>query len=393
MRVPEGFTFAEPVMTDAESTDALAVTPLNPLHRARGARMVPFAGYDMPVQYAAGIMAEHTHTREQAGLFDVSHMGQAFLVGPDHEAAARALERLVPADILDLAPGRQRYTQLLNAEGGILDDLMVTRSPDANEAGALMLIVNASRKQADYAHIEAQLAGDVKLLRADHRALVALQGPRATAVLSRHVREAPTMGFMTASSTRFDGIECHISRSGYTGEDGFEISARASRITAIVERLLDDPQVKLAGLGARDSLRLEAGLCLYGHDIDETTSPIEARLGWSIGKRRREEGGFPGAARVLEEAMNGATRVRVGIKPEGRQPAREGAEIRSAEGAPIGKITSGGYGPTVGGPIAMGYVERSFAEPGTAVTLRVREKELPGRVVPLPFVPHRYYRA
>jgi aminomethyltransferase len=380
-------------MTDTQPTEALAVTPLHALHRARGARMVPFAGYDMPVQYAAGIIAEHTHTREHASLFDVSHMGQAFLVGPDHVSAARALERLVPADIVGLGPGRQRYTQLLNQQGGILDDLMVTRSAHAHEDGVLMLIVNASRKQADYAHVEAELPPGVGLLRADHRALVALQGPRAAAVLGRHVPAAPGMAFMSAVSTRFDGIECHVSRSGYTGEDGFEISARATRINAIAERLLDDPQVKLAGLGARDSLRLEAGLCLYGHDIDETTSPIEAGLGWSIGKRRREEGGFPGAARVLDEAMNGPGRRRVGIKPEGRQPAREGSEIRAADGAPIGKVTSGGFGPSVGAPIAMGYVEPSYAEPGTAVTLLVRDRELPARVAALPFVPHRYHRA
>jgi aminomethyltransferase len=370
----------------------LAATPLHALHVARGARMVPFAGYEMPVQYADGILAEHTHTRQAAGLFDVSHMGQAFLVGPDHETTARALEALVPADILALGAGRQRYTQLLNESGGILDDLMVTRSADPAEDGVVMLVVNAASKDADFAHLAAALPPDVRLLRAGHRALIALQGPQAAPVLARHCADAAEMPFMTALSTRFDGIDCHVSRSGYTGEDGYEISVKATRVRAIVERLLSHPEVKLIGLGARDSLRLEAGLCLYGHDIDETTSPVEAGLGWSIQKRRREAGGFPGAARVLAEIRDGAARRRVGILPEGRIPAREGAEIRSADGAPIGKITSGGFGPTVGAPIAMGYVERGFAEPGTPIVLIVRAKELPARIVPLPFVPHRYRR-
>jgi aminomethyltransferase len=383
-------------MTDIQLSDPsaprLAVTPLHELHVRRGARMVPFAGYEMPVQYRDGIIAEHAHTRTAAGLFDVSHMGQAFLAGPDHETTARALEALVPADILELAHGRQRYTQLLNDDGGILDDLMVTRSADPDEDGVLMLVVNASRKHDDYAHIEARLPAGVKLLRADHRALVALQGPKAAAVFVRHASDAAGMAFMTARSTRFDGIECHISRSGYTGEDGFEISANAKRIGAIAERLLDDANVKPVGLGARDSLRLEAGFCLYGHDIDETTSPVEAGLKWSIQKRRREEGGFPGAARVQAELSDGPARLRVGLLPEGRAPAREGTEIRATDGTAIGKVTSGGFGPTVGGPVAMGYVNRRFAEPGTPVVLVVRGKELIAKVVPLPFVPHRYHK-
>jgi aminomethyltransferase len=381
---------AEPAV--AETPPALAATPLRALHVARGARMVPFAGYEMPVQYADGIIAEHTHTRSAAGLFDVSHMGQAFLVGADHETAARALETLVPADLVGLAPGRQRYTQLTNPDGGILDDLMVTRSSDPAEDGVLMLVVNAARKDADFAHLLARLPAGVKLLRADHRALIALQGPQAAEVMVRHAREAATMEFMSARSMSFDGIDCHISRSGYTGEDGFEISVKGTRVVATVERMLDDPRVKLAGLGARDSLRLEAGLCLYGHDIDEATSPVEAALAWSIGKRRREAGGFPGADRVLRELAEAPARRRVGLKPEGRIPAREGAEIRSSDGMVIGKVTSGGFGPTVGGPIAMGYVERSFAEPGTLVVLIVREKEIAASVVALPFVPHRYRR-
>jgi aminomethyltransferase len=382
---------AEPDTTE-RPPEQLSVTPLHALHLARGGRMVPFAGYSLPVQYADGIIAEHNHTRSAAGLFDVSHMGQAFLVGPDHATVARALEALVPADILGLGPGRQRYTQLLNAEGGIVDDLMVTRSSDPAEDGVLMLVVNAARKDADFAHFAAGLPAGVRLLRANHRALIAVQGPLAADVVSRHSRDIAAMDFMSAQSASFDGIDCHVSRSGYTGEDGYEISVKATRVIAIVERLLDDPRVKLAGLGARDSLRLEAGLCLYGHDIDETTSPVEAALTWSIARRRREDGGFPGAARISAEIAEGPKRGRVGIKPEGRAPAREGTEIRQSDGAVIGRVTSGGFGPTVEGPIAMGYVEPAHAQPGTQVVLIVRGKELPASVVPLPFVPHRYRR-
>jgi aminomethyltransferase len=380
-------------MSEAPAIETpLAHTPLHALHVARGARMVPFAGYEMPVQYADGIIAEHTHTRDAAGLFDVSHMGQAFLVGPDHAAAARALEALVPADIVNLAPGRQRYTQLTNPDGGILDDLMVTRSAEPDEDGVLMLIVNAACKEADYAHIAAALPATVRLIRADHRALIALQGPKAAAVLERHCAGAAAMPFMTARSASFDGIDCHVSRSGYTGEDGYEISVKANRVRAIAERLLGHAEVKPIGLGARDALRLEAGLCLYGHDIDATTSPVEAALAWSIQKRRREEGGFPGAERVLAELRDGPRRLRVGLRPEGRIPAREGAEIKSSEGAPIGKVTSGGFGPSIGGPVAMGYVERAFAATDTPVVLVVRDKDIPARVAALPFVQHRYYR-
>jgi len=381
-------------MSEAPATaPPLLHTPLHALHVARGARMVPFAGYEMPVQYADGIIAEHTHTRAAAGLFDVSHMGQAFVVGPDHATAARALEALVPADIVNLAPGRQRYTQLTDANGGILDDLMVTRSADPDEDGVLMLIVNAARKEADYAHIAAGLPAGARLIRADHRALIALQGPKAAAVIERHCAGAAAMAFMSARSASFDGIDCHVSRSGYTGEDGYEISVKANRARAIAERLLGHAEVKPIGLGARDSLRLEAGLCLYGHDIDTSTSPVEAALAWSIQKRRREEGGFPGAERVLGELRDGARRLRVGLRPEGRVPAREGAEIKSSDGAPIGKVTSGGFSPSLGAPIAMGYVDRAFAEPGTPVALVVRGKDIPAAVAALPFVPHRYHRA
>ena len=379
-------------MTETEPLPAsLAITPLHALHLARGARMVPFAGYEMPVQYE-GIIAEHLHTRAAAGLFDVSHMGQAFLTGPDHDTTARALEALVGADLVNLGPGRQRYTQLLNEEGGIIDDLMVTRSADPDEDGVLMLVVNAARKAVDYDHLEPALPPNVKLLRAEHRALIALQGPSAAAVLARHAPDTATMAFMSASSTRFDGIECHVSRSGYTGEDGYEISVKAIRVRAIAERLLAHPEVKLIGLGARDSLRLEAGLCLYGPDIDASTSPVEAGLAWSIGKRRRREGGFPGASRILDELQRGPDRLRVGLEMDGRIPAREGAQIL-VEGAAIGTVTSGGFGPSVGRPIAMGYVDRRFVTPGTAVIVPVRGKELPARIVPMPSVPHRYYRA
>jgi aminomethyltransferase len=379
-------------MTETQSLPAsLATTPLHALHLARGARMVPFAGYEMPVQYE-GIISEHLHTRAAAGLFDVSHMGQAFLTGPDHGTTARALEASVGADLVNLGLGRQRYTQLLNEEGGIIDDLMVTRSADPDEDGVLMLVVNAARKAVDYEHIERALPPNVKLLRAEHRALISLQGPSAAAVLARHAPDTATMAFMSANTTRFDGIECQVSRSGYTGEDGYEISVNAIRIRAIVERLLAHPEVKLIGLGARDSLRLEAALCLYGHDIDASTSPVEAELAWSIGKRRRQEGGFPGASRIVDELQRLPDRRRVGLELDGRIPAREGAEIL-VEGTAIGKVTSGGFGPSLGRPIAMGYVDARFATPGTAVVVPVRGKELPARIVPMPFVPHRYYRA
>lgn len=383
-------------MADSPSGDSLAETPLHktPLHArhvALGARMVPFAGYDMPVQYPTGIMAEHNWTREHAGLFDVSHMGQGFLIGRDHAAAAAALEALVPADILNLRPGQQRYSQLLSEEGGILDDLMVTRSADPAEDGTIMLIVNASMKAADFDHIEARLPAQVRLIRAPHRALLALQGPEAEAVLADHAPEAATMTFMSAASMRLAGMPVHVSRSGYTGEDGFEISVHQSRAGELWDLLVSDERVKPIGLGARDSLRLEAGLCLYGHDIDTTTSPIEGALNWSIQKRRREEGGFPGADRVRKELADGPARIRVGFRLEGRAPAREGAPVMK-DGRQIGVLTSGGFGPTLQAPIAMGYVERAFAAAGTAVELIVRDRPLAASVAPMPFVPNRYKR-
>ena len=379
-------------MTDTAPDAPLLKTPLHALHLSLGAKMAAFAGYDMPIQYPAGILAEHLHTRSEAGLFDVSHMGQAFLIGPDHETVARALESLCPADILGLELGQQRYTQFLDTDGNILDDLMVTRSSDPAEDGALMLIVNAGRKAEDFAHLRSALPKNIRLIIAGHRALVALQGPKAAEILARFNLAAPDMPFMTAQTLRFAGMAAHVSRSGYTGEDGFEISVPATKAETLARLLLAQPEVKPIGLGARDSLRLEAGLCLYGHDIDTTTTPVEAGLLWSIQKRRREEGGFPGAARVQAQITEGPARKRVGLLPEGKQPAREGTEITDTAGAVIGKVTSGGFGPTLNGPLAMGYVDAAHAAVGTPVQLMVRGKALPARVAAMPFTPNRYHR-
>jgi aminomethyltransferase len=346
--------------------------------------MVAFAGYEMPVQYPSGILGEHLHTRSQAGLFDVSHMGQLRLTGGNPD---KALEALVPGDLLTLAPLRMRYTLLLNEEGGILDDLMATRVADG-----LSLVVNAARKEADLAHLRTHLDSATKVEMAEDRALLALQGPAAAAVLSRFCNGIPGLGFMAAMATTLAGCGCLVSRSGYTGEDGFEISLPADGAARVAEMLLAQPEVQPVGLGARDSLRLEAGLCLYGHDIDETTTPIEAGLGWTIANRRRAEGGFPGAAMVLRQLAEGAARLRVGIRPDGRAPAREDTPIVSNAGEKLGRVTSGGFGPSVGGPIAMGYVNRSHGVDGTPLALLVRGTARSARVVRLPFVPHRYQR-
>jgi glycine cleavage system T protein len=379
---------AEPARAD----EPLLKTPLHAEHVALGARMVPFAGYDMPVQYSTGILTEHNWTREHAGLFDVSHMGQAALVGPDHETTARALEALVPADIVNLKPGQQRYSQLLSDEGGILDDLMVTRPADPAADGRLLLVVNASMKEADYAHMEARLPAGVKLVRFEDRALLAIQGPKAAEVVARLAPDTADMTFMAVRPTKLAGLDVHLSRSGYTGEDGYEISVADKDAVALWRALLADPEVKPIGLGARDSLRLEAGLCLYGHDIDTNTSPIEAGLTWSIQKRRREEGGFPGAARIQREIKDGPARVRIGLKPDGRAPAREGTLITTPDGREVGIVTSGGFGPTVNGPVAMGYVSRDVSAIGTDLHLMVRGKPLPAKVAAMPFTPHRYKR-
>ena len=371
-------------MADVSTDGPLAVTPLNALHRAAGARMVPFAGYDMPVQYPEGIIAEHVHTREKAGLFDVSHMGQAFLSGA--HVIAR-FETLVPGDIAALAQGRIRYTQLLNAEGGILDDMMVTRLADDR----LFLVVNAACKVQDFAHI-AKALPDLKLDILDTRALLALQGPMAAGVLSKLLPGVEIMPFMSAKNFMYGGVELYVSRSGYTGEDGYEISVPERQAESFTQTLLADDRVKLIGLGARDSLRLEAGLCLYGHDIDTTTTPVEGDLLWSISKRRRAEGGFPGASRVQQQIAQGAPRKRVGLALEGKAPAREGAEIADASGTIVGRVTSGGFAPSLQKPIAMGLVDAAHAAHGTELNLIVRGKPLPARVVAFPFVPTRYYR-
>jgi aminomethyltransferase len=378
--------------SDSPRASDLLRTPLHALHIELGARMVPFAGYDMPVNYPAGILAEHLHTRAGAGLFDVSHMGQALIEGVDHEGTARALERLCPADILNLASGRQRYTQFLNAEGGIVDDLMVTRPAGAD--GRLLLVVNAARKAVDFDLLRAELPTDVRLTVLDALALIALQGPQAANVLARLApgQNIETMPFMSARRLRVLGVEANVSRSGYTGEDGFEISLAAQSAEPFARRLLAEAEVRPIGLGARDSLRLEAGLCLYGHELDETIDPIEAGLNWSIQKRRRIEGGFAGAERIQAALASGPRRKRVGIRPEGRAPAREGAEIVNQAGDVIGVVTSGGFGPSIGSPIAMGYVASESAAPGTPIGLIVRGKTLGASVVALPFHPNAYYR-
>ena len=365
-------------------------TPLDGLHRELGARMVPFAGYAMPVQYPAGILAEHQHTRSAAGLFDVSHMGQVRLTaqgGRPRQDAARALERLVPAAMEDLESGRMRYSQFTNAEGGILDDLMVTAMGDH-----LSLVVNAGCKAADIAHLRARLSEACEIEVLASRALLALQGPQAVAVFARYVPEVSQLAFMQAATWTFEGERLQISRSGYTGEDGLEISVPGHAAEALARRLLAEPEVMAIGLGARDSLRLEAGLCLYGHDIDAATTPVEAGLTWSIQKERRQGGDYPGAEIIARQIAEGPSRRRVGIRPEGRAPVREGATVRLPGGKAIGTITSGGFGATVGGPVAMGYVAAQHAGAGQALELDLRGKAVAARVVALPFVAHRYHR-
>ena len=363
----------------------LQTTPLNALHRRLGAKMVGFGGYDMPVQFPAGILKEHLHVRAHAGLFDVSHMGQIYLRGAD---AAAALETLVPADIVGLKNGQTRYTQFTTETGGIIDDLMVTRlAPDL-----LFLVVNAGGKFEDLDHLRAHLLSTPIEYLGD-KALLALQGPEAAAILAAEIPEAATMAFMSAIEEPLFGVAALVTRSGYTGEDGFEISCPAEDAEHIATELLKDQRVMPIGLGARDSLRLEAGLCLYGHDIDQATTPVEADLSWSIGKRRRAEGGFKGAAAILDQLANGATRKRIGILPTGRAPAREGSEILNAAGEVIGIVTSGGFSPSLDRPIAMGCVPTNLAVPGTAVGLSVRGKILPAELHALPFVPTNYYRS
>jgi aminomethyltransferase len=376
-------------------TSALKRTPLHALHLAHGARMVPFAGYEMPVQYASGVMKEHLHTRSHAGLFDVSHMGQIALHAKSgHVAdAATALERLVPQDIVGIAPGRQRYAQFTNDTGCILDDLMI-----ANFGTHLFLVVNAACKADDEAHLRAHLSESCIIEQLADRALLALQGPKAESVLAKFCVGAPAMRFMDAGPRRVDGIDCFVSRSGYTGEDGFEISVPADKAEALAAALLDHGDVLPIGLGARDSLRLEAGLCLYGHDINATTTPTEAGLQWSIQKSRRNGGarasGFPGADIILSQLENGAPRRRVGLRPEGRAPVREGAPLfaDSSSSEQIGTITSGGFGPSLNAPVAMGYLPTPQASLGGTVFAELRGQRLPLRVTAMPFVPNTYKR-
>lgn len=375
------------------SDDAVLKTPLHALHVELGARMAPFAGYDMPIQYPAGVMAEHLHTRKSAGLFDVSHMGQALIEGADHRATAAFLETLCPADILNLPHSRQRYTQFLNDDGGVVDDLMVTRPPGAD--GVLRLIVNASRKAVDYELVVAHLPAGLRLTPLEDAALIALQGPLAATTLARLApgQGLESMAFMSAKPARVCDLETFVSRSGYTGEDGYEISLPAAQAEAFARRLLAEAGISPVGLGARDSLRLEAGLCLYGHELDETVDPVEAVIAWSIPKRRRAEAGFPGAGRILRALAEGSRRIRVGIRPDGRAPARDGTVIVSPDGAPIGVVTSGGFGPSVGAPVAMGFVDRAHAATGSPLGLIVRGKILDARVAALPFHPHAYHRS
>ena len=383
------------VAADKPSSDSLRRTPLYDLHRALGARMVGFAGYEMPVQYPMGVLKEHLHTRAAAGLFDVSHMGQIVLRAKrgDVDEAARALERLVPVDVLGLAVGRQRYAFFTNEAGGILDDLMIARFPDS-----LLLICNAARKAADEAHLRDALS-DCCEIEALDSALIALQGPRAESALAPLASNVSSMRFMDARETSIMGAKCIATRSGYTGEDGFEVSIPSSSAREIVETLLAQPNVAPIGLGARDSLRLEAGLCLYGADLDEATTPVESSLSWAIQEVRRRggsrAGGFPGADVILNQLDAGAARRRVGLRPEGRAPVRGGALLFAAAdgGEPLGRITSGGFGPSVDAPIAMGYLPAALSKIGSRVFADLRGKREPATVVTLPFVkPHYKHR-
>ncbi len=371
------------------ATEQLAKTPLYDLHLELGGKMVPFAGYSMPVQYPAGVKKEHLHTREHAGLFDVSHMGQVRLKG---EGAAAALEKLVPVDIVDLPAGKQRYALFTNNDGGIMDDLMVSNLGDH-----LFVVVNAACKEQDIAHMRANLGEGVELEEMEDRALLALQGPEAAQALSRIVPEVADMLFMDSKPITIEGVDCLIGRAGYTGEDGYEISIPADKAEMIARLLLEQPEVEFIGLGARDSLRLEAGLCLYGNDIDQTTTPVEASLLWAISKIRRTDGeragGFPGAERILEEIQTkDVQRKRVGLIGQGRAPVREGTELVNAQGEKIGTVTSGSFGPTAGVPVAMAYVGIEYAALETEVYAVVRGKQLPMTVSKTPFVPQRYYR-
>lgn len=377
-------------MSDPQSD--LKTTPLAELHKSLGAKMVAFAGYSMPVQFPLGIMGEHKHTRAKAGLFDVSHMGQVLLRGASYETVAEGFETLIPMDVLGLGAGRQRYGFFTNSNGGIEDDLMFS-----NRGDHIYVVVNAACKEADIARMKAALEPEVSVEPVTDRALLALQGPAAEAALASLVPAAAEMRFLDVATLSLEGVELWVSRSGYSGEDGYEISLPAAQAEAFARKLLEHEDVEPIGLGARDSLRLEAGLCLYGHDIDTTTRPYEAALGWAIQKARRPDGvrpsGFPGAEAVFSDRAK-PSRLRVGLKPQGRAPMREGVELFASEtgGEPIGKITSGGFAPTVEGPIAMGYVPLALSEPGTVIFGELRGKRQPLSVHKLPFVPARFKR-
>ena len=371
----------------AETPETLLKTPLHALHVELGAKMVAFAGYDMPVQYPAGVLKEHLHTREKAGLFDVSHMGQAFLAGSD---PAKALERVTPADVVGLKEGMQRYGLLLNDQGTIKDDFMFTKLEGEAD---MYLVVNAGTKDGDYAYMADKLEGAATVTTRFDRALLALQGPMAGAVLERLSPGIDRLTFMKVVRATVAGCPAIVSRSGYTGEDGFEISIEGKDGERVARALLAESEVLPIGLGARDSLRLEAGLCLYGHDIDETVTPVEANLVWSIAKRRKMDKDFPAAEKIMDQVFNGVSKKRVGILPVGKAPAREHTPVADKTGRVIGEITSGGFGPSVNGPVAMGYVETAFAADGTEVDLIVRGKPMPARIAPMPFFPHRYRRA
>ena len=382
------------------SDTSLKTTPLTAAHRAAGARMVGFGGYEMPVQYAEGVLKEHLWTRSHAGLFDVSHMGPSFLrlkarsgdPDADHAAVAALLEPLVCGDLVGLKRGQLRYTLLLNARGGIVDDLMVGRPLADDRQGELQIVVNAGTKDGDFARIAAAAGASADLVRADDRGLIAVQGPDAAAVVAGIFPETAALTFMTLLHTRFEGSPAEISRSGYTGEDGFEILVMPEAAPRLWERLLRDERAKPIGLGARDSLRLEAGLPLYGHDLDESVSPVEASLEFAVSKRRLKAADFPGAMRAESEMSGQLTRRRIGLKVLEGAPAREGAEIVGHAGAVIGKVTSGGFSPSLGAPIAMGYAPPAFADPGASIGVMVRGKRQAAVVAPMPFVPHRYRR-
>jgi aminomethyltransferase len=380
-----------PPVAELPADQVLKTTPLSEAHVALGAKMVPFAGYTMPVQYAEGVLKEHLWTREHAGLFDVSHMGQARLRGV---APLAAIEEVVPGDFIGLKPGRQKYSVLLNRNGGIVDDLMAARpiAPDGSGDDGLFLVVNGACKDNDFKVIDAELAGQVVIERLEDRALIALQGPKALEVLKRHVPEVATMVFMDARLLQGFGVDLIVSRSGYTGEDGFEISVPAHAAVSVWNQLLADERVKPIGLGARDSLRLEAGLPLYGHDLDETVSPVEAGLTFAINKNRREQRDFPGAARIVKELAEGPARTKVCLKVLEGAPAREGAEIADEAGKVIGVVTSGGFSPVLRHGIALGFVPPLHSEVGTKLKVLVRGKAQAAEVVTSPFVAHRYVR-